>query len=285
LLPADLEEAFDLAEADNPSLTQARVSERQSRRQADLAKGAGRATVSARTAYGTTGELAPFYAQDQDVAWTATISITKPLYAGGAYRAGYQQALNQNAADRLDVEAARRQVVQNVLAAWNQAAAARANIKVQVAQAASAQIAFDGMSEEFRVGQRSTLDVLVAEQNLREAQLALLGSRRDAYVAEAALLRQLGRLEVRALAQGLPLYDPSAYLRKVKSQGAVPWEGLIGLLDGALEPKAAPLRLEQPDAFAGPVSLVADPPPQVADKPLAKHSGTMSVSGRVGEER
>jgi outer membrane protein len=285
LMPDTLEDAFDLAEAGNPDLAQAKLAERQSRRQADLAKGAGRATVSARTSYGSTGELAPFYAQDQDVSWTASISIAKPLYAGGAYRAGYREALDRNGADRLRIEAARRQVIQNLLSAWNQAAAARANIKVQLAQAAAAQVAFDGMSEEFRVGQRSTLDVLVAEQNLREAQLALLGSRRDAYVAEAALLRQTGRLEVRALALGVPLYDPSAHLRAVRSHGAVPWEGLVDALDRTLGSKAASPRLEQPAAPSGPPSLVKARTPAETDRPLGEHSRATPIPGTTGYER
>ena len=285
LPPGDLENAFGLAQAENPDLAQAVLAEQQSRRQADLARGAGRATVSARTSYGTTGELAPFYAQDQDVAWTASISITKPLYAGGAYQASYHEALNRNGADRLRLEAARRQVIQNVLSAWNQATAARANIKVQLAQITAAQTAFDGMSEEFRVGQRSTLDVLVAEQNLREAQLALLGSRRDAYVAEAALLRQIGRLEIRALAQGAPLYDPSAHLRAVKSDGAVPWEGLINALDRTFEPKSAPMRLEQPPAPSRSPTLVEGRAEPDIDRPLGEHSQTPAISGTVGYER
>jgi outer membrane protein len=284
LLPDDLEDAFDLAEAGSPDLAQAKLAEQESRREADLAKGAGRATVSARTSYGSTTQLAPFYAQDQDVSWTASISVTKPLYAGGAYLAGYHQALNRNGADRLRVETARRQVIQNVLSAWNQAIAARANIRSQTAQVAAAQVAFDGMSEEFRVGQRSTLDVLVAEQNLREAQLALLGSRRDAYVGEAALLRQVGRLEVRALAMGAPLYDPSAHLRAVKSAGAVPWEGLVGALDRAFEPKAAPMRLEQPAAPSSP-TLVEGPASPKAERALGEHSRTTPIPGTMGYER
>lgn len=283
LLPDALEKAFDLAEAGSPDLAQAKFAEQESRRQADLAKGAGRATVSARTSYGSTSQLAPFHAQDQDVSWTASISVTKPLYAGGAYLAGYRQALNRNGADRLRVETARRQVIQNVLSAWNQAAAARANAKVQLAQVASAQVAFDGMSEEFRVGQRSTLDVLVAEQNLREAQLALLGSRRDAYVGEAALLRQIGRLEIRALVLGAPLYDPSAHLRAVKSNGAVPWEGLVGALDRTFASKAASQRLEQPSAPSQSPSLVEGP--TLADWPLGEHSRMTPSPGAVEYER
>lgn len=242
LLPATLEAAFDRAEQDNPDLERARLAERESHLQAQLAKRAARPTVTARTAYGTSGEFAPFYSQDQDSAWTATIAFSKPLFAGGAYQASYREALNRNGADLLRVETARRQVIQNVLSAWNQAAASRANIKIQTAQVQAAEIAVDGMSEEFRVGQRSTLDVLVAEQTLREAQLSLLSSRRDTYVAEAALLRQLGLLEMAVLTTGGGLYDPSAHLRAVRSKGAVPWEGLLVGLDragrGGLDPLA-----------------------------------------------
>ncbi len=265
LLPGTLDEAFDRAERDNPDLEQVRLTERESRLQAQLAKTAAWPTVTARTAYGTSGEFAPFYSQDQDSAWTATIAVSKPLFAGGAYQASYREALNRNGADLLRVEAARRQVIQNVLSAWNQAAAGRANIKVQLAQVRAAEIAFDGMSEEFRVGQRSTLDVLVAEQTLREAQLALLGSRRDAFVAEAALLRQLGLLEMGVLTTGVRLYDPSAHLREVRGKGAVPWEGLLVALDRAGRGGLDPLPLTR--AGGGQADFAPAAPP--VERPLA----------------
>ncbi|KSB87930.1 hypothetical protein AS593_18620 [Caulobacter vibrioides] len=265
LLPATLDEALDRAERDNPELAQARLAEQESRLQAQLAKTATRPTVTARTAYGTSGEFAPFYSQDQDSAWTATVSVSKPLFAGGAYRAAYREAQNRNGADLLRVEAARRQLVQNVLSAWNQAAAARANIQVQAAQVAAAEVAFDGMSEEFRVGQRSTLDVLIAEQTLREAQLSLLGSRRDAYVAEAALLRQLGLLEMGVLTTGAGLYDPSAHLREVGRKGVSPWEGLIVALDRTGRDGRDPLAI--PDAGRGRAEMAPASPEVV--RPIA----------------
>lgn len=240
-----------------------------------MAKTAARPTVTARTAYGTSGEFVPFYSQDQDSAWTATIAVSKPLFAGGAYQASYREALNRNGADLLRVEAARRQTIQNVLSAWNQAAAGRANIKVQAAQVRAAEIAFDGMSEEFKVGQRSTLDVLVAEQTLREAQLALLGSRRDAFVAEAALLRQLGLLEMGVLTSGVRLYDPSAHLREVRSKGAVPWEGLLVALDragrGGLDPLPVTRAGEGLAAIAPAASAIA--------RPLATSTPDVSFTG------
>lgn len=283
LLPKAIEEALELAEAGNPELMQAKLAEQESQLRADMAKGAGRATISARTTYGASGELKPFYAQDQDTAWTASVTFSKPLYAGGAYGATHREALNRNGADRLRIEATRRQTIQNVLGAWNQAAAARANIRAQGVQVSAAKIAFDGMSEEFRVGQRSTLDVLVAEQNLREAQLALLASRRDAYVAEAALLRQTGRLEVVAVTRGVPLYDPSAHLREVKSKGAVPWEGLVKAIDALAAPKAVGLRLEGPDLARAPrIEDVSSP--RAEDMPLATSSRQAPLPGTMAKD-
>ena len=82
-----------------------------------------------------------------------------------------------------------------------------------------------------------------------------------------------------------PLYDPSAHLRAVKSDGAVPWEGLVGALDRVFEPKAAPLRLEQPAASSRTPVLVEGQAGPQADRPLGERSRTTPIPGTVGYER
>ncbi|MFP1133344.1 TolC family protein, partial [Asticcacaulis sp. W401b] len=230
-VPVSLEEAFDIATENNPELRRAGFTERESRMTANQARAANNMVVSARSSYGTTGELVPYIARDQDKEFTFSISVTKPLFSGGANDSGYRETLNRNAADRLRIEAERRNVLQNVRLAWNQVVTSERNVAIQKRQLAAAEIAAQGMQEEFRYGQRSTLDVLVAEQNLREAQLAMINSRRDVYVAQATLLRQIGYLEARVVLVGLNIEDPSTYLRSVKEKGDVPWEGVIQSLD------------------------------------------------------
>ncbi len=252
LLPARVDDAFRIADDRSPELQAARYTERESDRRVEAARDAGHMTVTAQTSYGVNGKLAPFDRRNQDADFTVSVNVTKPLFAGGAYESDYRQAVARNAADRLRIEVARRGVNQAILSAWNQMTAARLNVAVQEQQLKSARIAAEGMREEFRYGQRSTLDVLVAEQALRDAQLALIASKRDAYVARATVLRQVGDLEARLLIVGLDLYDPSANLRALHGR-AGPLEATIlgfdGLGQGGRYP--APVEPGPPSASGG----------------------------------
>jgi outer membrane protein len=75
---------------------------------------------------------------------------------------------------RMDLDTARDQVQANVVTAWGQLEAAKAQILATQAQVASAEIALNGVREEARVGQRTTLDVLNAQQELVNARTALV---------------------------------------------------------------------------------------------------------------
>jgi len=280
-LPQTLDKAFEVAEANNPDLRRAGFTERESRMLADQARSSNHAVVSARTSYGTTGELVPYFGRDQDKEFTFSITLSKPLFSGGANDSGYRQALNRNGGDRLRIEAERRTVMQNVRLAWNQLITADRNLAIQTRQLAAAEIAAQGMQEEFRYGQRSTLDLLVAEQNLREAQLALIASRHDSYVAQATLLRQMGYLEARVVLVGLNIYDPSAHLRQIKEKGDVPWEGLIRKIDASGKNEAGGLKLEGPDQ-SGLTPTVSDDRPIVRKGGLGTRTPTVPKPGTAG---
>lgn len=281
LMPASLDDAFDRSEDSSPELSQARFNERESQKQIEVAKASKSLSVSVRTSYGVTGELVPYYIDNQDQAWTVTLNVSKPLFSGGANQSSYREALVRNAGDRLRIEAARRQVMQNVILAWNNIAAARQNMSVQERQLKAAQLAALGMNEEFRYGQRSTLDLLVAEQNLRDAELSQINSRHDAYVAEATLLRQIGYLEARALLVGLELYDPSKNLRDVKEKGDVPWEGLVARTDRLGVGHVATVRIDQPakslDARMASIASASRLTPEIATE-----SRIMPAPGTTG---
>ena len=62
----------------------------------------------------------------------------------------------------------------------------------------AAQLALDGVRAEYEYGLRSTLDILLAEQSYRSAQLALARAHSDVLIAQAALLRATGKLDGRA---------------------------------------------------------------------------------------
>ena len=62
------------------------------------------------------------------------------------------------------------------------------------AQVAASEIALNGVREEARVGQRTTLDVLNAQQALVNARVALVTAQHDRVVASYSVLDAVGRL-------------------------------------------------------------------------------------------
>ena len=83
--------------------------------------------------------------------------------------------------------------------AWGQLEAAKAQIEATQAQVDAAEIALNGVREEARVGQRTTLDVLNAQQELVNARVALVTAQRDRVVASYTLLAAVGRLSPQVL--------------------------------------------------------------------------------------
>jgi len=243
LLPNSLDQAFDLAQRNNPQLRQASYTEQSSAAKVAQVKAQTRPTAALRGTLGYTGgnlgKGTPFANYSRDVTALAVVNI--PIFTGGLTSSQIRQAAETNNADRITIEITRRQVVFNVAQAWNQLLGARAALKSNEAQVRAANIAFEGSREEARVGLRTTLDVLITEQNLSNAELALVTARHDEYVAAAALLVAMGALYVQDLAGPTAIYDPKANFDKVRrSYPWTPWDRLVGAIDKTGAPSIAP---------------------------------------------
>jgi outer membrane protein len=189
--------------------------------------------------------------QDYDRELIAGATVTVPIFSGGLVSSRVRQAVERNNTDRINVEGARRTVLQSLTQAWNQLTSARANIASTEQQVAAARIAQEGTRQEQQVGLRTTIDVLNAEQELRQAELSQVSARRDEYVAAALVLGNMGRLEARYLTPSVPQYDARANFRSLRvTWGWVPWEEPIGLVDsiGVPQPKDKPITTPVPAA-------------------------------------
>lgn len=246
LLPATIDEAFDVAERFNPEMAAALHAERASRARIAAARAEGHPTLILRGIAGATGPASPFHGYDEDLSLSGRATLTIPLSSGGRTSALVDQALNRNSADRLRIEAARRQMVRAIVSAWNQMETARRNVEVQQSQLEAACIYYEGSFEEYRAGLRSTFDVLYAQNALRDTEIALLVSRRDHYVAQAALLRQLGMLETGKILTGTVLHDPGAHTAEVMRRSAMPWDVVVRVIDHIGSPGERQQRLEMP---------------------------------------
>lgn len=271
-LPADATAAFDAAEAESPALRQAALTEQASRSRIEEARAAYGPTIAAGASYGYLGSNQPAQTVTYDNALTAQITLTQPLFSGGLISSGVRQAVETNNADRIGVERTRRQVVQMVSQAWNQLISTERMRAADQTALNAATLESEGMQAEYHLALRSTLEVLSADETVRNAQISIANADHDAYVAEANLLGAIGRLEMRYLVADPSLYDPSHYLNKVKNQGATPYEPLIAGLDSLGVARVAAVKpISAPPLPAHAVGLVTAPAPG-PDAPLATAS-------------
>jgi len=155
---------------------------------------------------------------------SATVTVTVPLYEGGAVWSQTRQAEQTVGQKRSQVDQARRTAVQQATQNWETLQSARASIASFGAAVRAAQIALEGTQQEALVGSRTVLDVLIAEQQLFTTQSQLVTAQHDAALAEYNLTAATGRLIAPELKLPVKLYDMERHYRQVKDK----WYGFGG---------------------------------------------------------
>jgi outer membrane protein len=271
LLPTDPDEAYKVADEFNPALRAQQYTERASRARVAGARAERMPTIGAQATLDFRNQVREeiwerdFYTRGTSVG----VQVSVPLFSGGLVSSRIRQAVERNNADRITVEGVRRNVLQGVTQFWSQLIAARANISSAEEQVRAARIAAEGTRQEQQVGLRTTIDVLNAEQELRQAELNQVTSRRDEYVAAANVLATMGRLEGRNLTPTVPQYDSAKNFRKLRmTWGWVPWEEPIGIVDSLATPWPANAPGNKP--IETPIGPGLQPAPAVAPAPATR---------------
>lgn len=143
-------------------------------------------------------------------------ALTIPIYEGGQVYARTRQAKETAGQRRIDVDTQRDTVRAAVVSAWGGLDAAKAQIVAAQAQVEAASTALAGVREEAKVGQRTTLDVLNAQQELVIARSTLVTAQRDRVVASYAVLSAIGRLSSQTLKLKAETYDARQHYDQVK---------------------------------------------------------------------
>ncbi len=161
-----------------------------------------------------------------DTAWRDTASVTgrlvMPLYQGGSIAAEVRELKETLGQRRIELDVTRAEVRQILISSWGTLDAARAQVRAAAAQVAAEQLVLSGVIEERRVGQRTTLDVLNAQQDLLDARVAQVRAQHDRVVAAYSLLAAVGRLNASVLGLPVEIYDPTDHYYQVKDK----WLGL-----------------------------------------------------------
>jgi outer membrane protein len=142
--------------------------------------------------------------------------LTVPIYQGGAEYSAIRQSKETLGQQRLSLDINRDQARATVVQSWGQLDAAKAQIESTTAQVNAAEIALNGVREEARVGQRTTLDVLNAQQELVNARVALVTAQHDRVVASYTLLAAVGALSMQRLGLNVLIYDPMVHYQQVR---------------------------------------------------------------------
>ncbi|WP_244274613.1 TolC family outer membrane protein [Labrenzia sp. OB1] len=145
-------------------------------------------------------------------------NVTIPLYQGGSVSSQIRQAKEDLGQTRLLLDVTRDQVRANVISAWGNYQAAEASIVAAQAAVEAQQLALEGVIEEQRVGQRTTLDVLDAQRELVSQQSNLVTAQRNRIIGGYQLVAAVGRLDAESLSLSVARYDPSKHYRAVRDQ-------------------------------------------------------------------
>src|SRR5882724_4729247 len=216
LSPRTLDGAIARGRTEHPTITTAMFNVDVAVHQVKIAEGALSPTLSAvgnvNKSFGSTNSLAVLETLSASVA----AQLTVPIYQGGAEYSAIRQAKETLGQRRLDLDTSRDQVQSAVTQAWGQLEAAKAQILATQAQVTAAEVALNGVREEARVGQRTTLDVLNAQQALVNARSALVTAQHDRVVASYSVLAAIGALSPQILGLKIQVYDPMVHYQQVR---------------------------------------------------------------------
>jgi outer membrane protein len=194
VLPTDRDDARNAAQAGNHALLQQRHVVDASTARIDQARADRAPSLDFTGTYGRGGRIAYDGLRGYEAAALAGVAFRLPLLTGGLVPSHIRQAEAMNRARRFEADAALREAVRSADAAWASLVAAQTRLQANIEGLAAADLALKGVRAEYGFGLRTTIDILVADQSYRGAQLAVAAARADMLVAQAALLRATGRL-------------------------------------------------------------------------------------------
>jgi outer membrane protein len=219
-LPKTLPSAVELSLIENPNVTAAMYGIDVSFLQVKVNEGALLPTVTAQAQ--VQEQYQPAITTPKQFFASAIAQVNVPIYQGGAEYSLIRQSKETLAQQRLNLELTRDQTRANTVTAWGQLVAGKAQVASAQSQVTASEIALNGVREEAKAGQRTTLDILNAQQALVNARVALVTAQHDRVVASYAVLSSVGRLSPQVLKLATNVYDPSVHYHQVRDS----WVGI-----------------------------------------------------------
>jgi len=216
MVPTSLDQALLIGQADHPDIRTARFSVDIAAAGVKIAQGELLPSLSLKGSLTHANDYKSADDEYNDASIVASLTI--PLYEGGEVHARVRQLKETLGQRRLEADSALRAVIAEISSAWSQYITSQARIKAAETQIEAATVALNGTREEAKVGQRTTLDVLIADQTLFGAQVNLVTAQTDRVVASYRVLSSVGKLSANSLGLKVKGYDAKIHYDKVKGR-------------------------------------------------------------------
>lgn len=219
-LPKTVQIARSVAEREAPTVVAALYLEQAARFAVDQVLGELLPTFNVDAQYSSRYNPSRTTQQSETTSIVGTVVV--PLYQGGEVSARVRQAKHLHVRRIQLIQQARTEAREESVTAWSLLNASRARLTSDQAQVDANQIALNGVREEEKVGQRTLLDVLNAEQELLNARVNLVNTKRDLIVNSYRLIAAVGRLSAQDLRLSSKVYDVEAHYHEVRRK----WWGI-----------------------------------------------------------
>jgi outer membrane protein len=148
--------------------------------------------------------------------------INVPIYDGGTAASQTRQAKELASQSRLVLEQVRSQARTAVASAWVTNEGTKVALTAAESEVRAADVALQGVRREAQGGQRTTIDVLNAQQDLTNARSRQIQAQHDRVIASYTLLSAVGRLDVHTLNLNTPDYLSEVHYHQVRDA----WHGV-----------------------------------------------------------
>lgn len=162
-----------------------------------------------------TGGATPYDQIDREDTWSAGVSLTMPLYAGGANHSEVREQKQKLSESRLTHASAQITVEQSVIAAWERLVAQREGLTFAEQNVQALDDAFEAVDFQYNRGDATGRNLIDVIDERNTARISVAAAARAVLLAESSLLQATGQLTADGLDLPVQLYDPNAHLNKV----------------------------------------------------------------------
>ena len=191
-LPKSLNEAIEISNNNNPDIIIAKIEYEQSEKDIKISKADLAPTATLSIERSNTEDFSSTI--DEKEKDTIKATVTWPFFSGGKNLANVNKNQSEKIRKRLLLDNTIKSSETNVASAWSNYQSSESILISIRAQVNAAEIANEGITEEYQRGSRSTLDFIQSTAILLDARISLANSERDFILAQYNLLKSVGLL-------------------------------------------------------------------------------------------